>query len=478
MKDQKSFSKTSTDSGIGYTGMAMSGLAFNPNNAYSRPSDLKITDIRGCVIASNYDYPIIKVYTNQGIVGLGEVRDAGFIGQALMMKPYLIGKDPLDIEAILDSVKHLTGHGRYGGGYSAIDIALMDIAGKALGWPCWKLLGQKYRDEIPVYADTFGSTDMDKYEKLMRARLDKEFKHYKMDLRPWYLEDIPGAQVQVGTSNNFGQSQSLPTRKGLEIWGEYVERIRSVIGYDVTLGADHFGYMTVESGIELGEFMSDSKYSLAYIEDVVHFRRFDSVNINSKITEGSPIATLGFEDLFGFEGFAPFIENKSINIIHPDPLTSGGMIETKKIADYAHRFGIKTMLHCAGSPVGSTAMVHLAATIPEFISLENHALELPWWQDLVDGIEKPIIHKGGFIPVPEGPGLGITFNDEVAEKYLREPEYLTEYNPGLFEPTPEFDQKMMMAEAREKGVIGGWNADGPWWHYDENLEYGYTEERR
>lgn len=474
--DRKSFLKASTASAMGYTGMAMSGLAYNPKNAYSRPSDLEITDIRGCVIASNYDYPVIKIYTNQDIVGLGEVRDAGWISQALMMKPCLVGKDPLDIESILGSVRHLTGHGRYGGGYSAIDIALMDIAGKAMGWPCWKLLGEKRRDTIPVYADTFGSTDLDKYAKLMEARLDKGFQHYKMDLRPWYLEGIEGAQIQHGTGDSTWQR--TPTRKGLEIWGEYVEQIRGVVGYDVTLGADHFGYMTVESGIELGEFMSDSKYSLAYIEDVVHFSRFDSVNINRKITEGSPTPTLGFEDIFGFEGFAPFIENKSINIIHPDPLTSGGMIETKKIADYADRFGIKTMLHCAGSPVGSIAMVHLAATIREFISLENHALEIPWWGDLVDGIEKPIIHKGGFIPVPEGAGLGIEFSEEVAEKYLREPTYLTEYNPGLFKPTPEFDKPMLMMEAKENGLIGGFHAEGPWWHYDENLEYGYTEERR
>jgi len=466
--DRKTFLGASA---IGYSGMAMNGLAYEPRTANSRPSDLRITDIRGAVVASNYDYPIIKVYTNQDIVGLGEVRDAGWISQALMMKPYLIGKDPLDIESILRSVRHLTGHGRFGGGYSAIDIALMDIAGKAMGWPCWRLLGQQYRSEIPVYADTFGSTDLDNYTALMEARLDKEFKHFKMDLRPWYLEDHEGAQTGSGR-------QSVPTQRGLEIWGEYVERMRSVVGYDVTLGADHFGYMTVESGIALGEFMADSKYSLAYIEDVVSFRSFDTVNINRKITEGSPTPTLGFEDIFGFDGFAPFIENGSINIIHPDPLTSGGMIETKKIADYASLYGIRTMLHCAGSPIGTMAMVHLASTIRDFISLENHALEIPWWSDLVDGIEKPIIQTGGFIPVPEGPGLGVELNEDAVSQYLREPEYLTEYNPGLFNPTPEFDQPILMAEARERGLIGGFHAEGPWWHYDENLEYGYVEERR
>jgi len=85
--DRRTFIKTS----VGYAGMALSGLAINPAQTFSRPSDLKITDIRGCTVASNYDYPIIKVYTNQGITGLGEVRDMGYLGRALFLKPFLVG---------------------------------------------------------------------------------------------------------------------------------------------------------------------------------------------------------------------------------------------------------------------------------------------------------------------------------------------------------------------------------------------------
>ncbi len=459
--DRRSFIRKSA---LGYSGLMIGGLAINPLKSFSRPTDLKITDIRGCTIASNYDYPIIKIYTNQDIYGLGEVRDAGFLGQALMMKPYLIGKDPLDIEAILQSISHLTGHGRYGGGYSAVDIALMDIAGKALDMPCHRLLGGKLIDKIPVYADTYGSENKDAFARFMKKRLDMGFHHYKMDLRPRYLDGIEGAK-----------SGGYPTEKGLQVWGEYVERIRDVIGYKVSLGADHFGPMNISSGIHLGEFMANSKYSLAYIEDVVSYRAFNSININKAITAGSPTPTLGFEDIFGFEGFRPFIEENAIDLIHPDLLTSGGMIETKKIADYAYQFGIRSMMHCAGSPIGTMAMVHTAATIRDFICLENHALEIPWWSDLVEGVEKPII-QSGFIKVPDKPGLGVVLNDEVARKYLREPEYL--YKAGYFEPTPEFDQPLHWQEAIEKGIIGRWARMGPWWHEDENGDYGYIEEGR
>lgn len=457
---------------MGYSAMVSSGLAFNPKNAYSRPTDLEITDIRGTYIAANYDYPIIKVYTNQDLVGLGEVRDAGWIAQALMMKPYLVGKDPLDIESILRSIRHLTGqgrevvrdgNGRFAGGYCAIDIALMDIAGKAMGWPCWKLLGmgKKFRDEIPVYADTAAVDDLEKYAGKMQRRIDRGFQHYKMDLQPWLLEDVPGA-LEGG----------LPTQKGIEVWGEYVRRVREEIGYDVRLGADHFGPMTVETGVALGEHMAESPYSLAYIEDVVHFSNFDSININRQITKRSPTPTLGFEDLFGIESFAPFIEADAVAIIHPDLLTSGGMIETKRIADYADRHGIKTMFHCACSPIGTMANVHTAATVREFISLENHALEMPWWDDLVTGVEKPIVQQGGVIPVPEGPGLGVELNEEVARKHRRT-QNVEEYDPGFFEPTPEFDQPMFMEEAREKGIIGGYHTRGPWWHINADGEYAF-----
>ena len=163
--------------------------------------------------------------------------------------------------------------------------------------------------------------------------------------------------------------------------------------------------------------MSDSRFALAYIEDVVHYTSFNAINLNKAITSGSPVPTLGFEDIFGFEGFRPFIEHGAVSIIHPDMLTSGGMIETKKIADYARQFGVSTMMHCACSPVGTMAMVHTCATIREFISLENHALEMPWWQDLVTGIPKPIIQQGGVIRVPDSPGLGIELDeDAMADK--------------------------------------------------------------
>jgi len=119
-------------------------------NRNSAPSGLRITDMRACRVAANYDYPIIKLYTNQDVYGLGEVRDAGVEGIALILKAYVVGRDPLNIEAIMRSLRPFAGHGRMGGGYSAVDMALHDIAGKVYGVPAYRLLGDKQRSRIRI----------------------------------------------------------------------------------------------------------------------------------------------------------------------------------------------------------------------------------------------------------------------------------------------------------------------------------------
>ena len=449
----------------GLAGMAMTGLAIHPAQTWSRPTKLKITDIRGCTVASNFDYPLIKIYTNQDVYGLGEVRDAGYLGQALILKPYLIGKDPLDIEGIMESLRPHSGNGRFGGGFSGVDMALFDIAGKVLGVPAYKILGEKVRDKIPVYGDTNANVDPVIYAKRTKVRVEKwKLKHLKMDLVPRLLRDKPGAF-----------ENGIPTDKGMEYWGEYVEAIRDAIGYEVSLGADHFGRMTVDSGIRLGEAMVKPRRKLAYIEDVVPYSAPKVIEMMTQITAKSPTPTLGYEDLFGLSNFKPFISENAVSIIHPDMETSGGLMETKKIADYAYRYGIRTMFHHAGSPIGAMASVHCACTIRDFICMENHAMDLPWWEDLVTGLDKPLV-KDGHYTVPERPGLGVELNDEVVRKYLREPKYLSK--AGYFEPTPEFDQPIDRQEALQKRLIGGYHVNGPWVHLDEEGNLVNTAEGR
>jgi len=410
---------------------------FNP---YSAPSQLKITDMRACTIAANYDYPIIRLDTNQGVYGYGEVRDAGVKGIALILKAHLLGKNPLRIEEILRSIRQFANHGRMGGGYSAVDMALHDIAGKVYGVPAWRLIGDKVRDRIRIYCDTTGHKDPKVYGERMAKRKKLGFTFFKMDLYTSLVADRPGAVTDRG----------IATDKGLQYLCEYIQAVRDAIGWDVPLAADHFGPLNVKDAIRYARAFEP--YQLAWAEDLIPWRNWRGLR---QIRQATTTPVLTGEDIFGLEeGFRDLIDNEAVDIIHPDPETSGALRETKRIADYADLHGIPTALHFAGSPVGCMASVHLAATIRNFVAMENHAVDMPWWGDLVTGPAKPII-QNGYIPVPDTPGLGVELNEEVLKKYLR--------YPGYFEPTPMFDDF----------IVSGFRRVGPWWHYDEDGNYVY-----
>src|SRR6185312_14288403 len=132
----------------------MTATIENAINRSSEPTALKITDMRLAVVAANYDYPIIRIDTNQGVYGLGEVRDAGHKENALQFKSMLIGQNPCNVDMIFRAIKHFGNWGREGGGVSGIEIALWDLVGKIYGVPCYQFLGGKYRDKVRLYADT------------------------------------------------------------------------------------------------------------------------------------------------------------------------------------------------------------------------------------------------------------------------------------------------------------------------------------
>ncbi len=417
-----------------FQAVAGQGNTQSPINKYSSPSGLKITDMRACRVAANYDYPLIKLYTNQGVYGLGEVRDAGVGGIALILKSHLIGRNPLDIEANLRAIRQFSNHGRMGGGYSAVDMALHDIAGKVYSVPAYRLLGPRVRDRIRIYADTTDHKDPKVYAERMRKRKDLGITFFKMDLHSNLVADRPGALNERGVA----------TEKGLAYLCEYIEAIRDAVGWGVPLAADHFGPLTVNDAIQYAKAFE--KYRLSWAEDMVPWTNWQGLK-EIKANTTTPILT--GEDIFGLErGFDVFLDNQAVDAIHPDIETSGGLLETKRIADAASRAGIDVAMHHAGSPVGAYAGYHCASTFRSLLAMENHALDMPWWQDLVSGVRKPIVDKG-YVAVPDSPGLGLELNDSVVREHLR--------RPGYFEPTPVFDEM----------IVSGFAPGGPWPHYDE-----------
>ena len=203
-------------------------------------------------------------------------------------------------------------------------------------------------------------------------------------------------------------TRGVATAKGLEMYGEHIQAVRDAIGWEQPLAADHFGPLDVNDAIRHARFFE--QYELAWAEDLLQVGTLGSGDAPrnwrayKEIKESTTTPINTGESLFGLEeGFRPLIENNAVDIIHPDPLTSGAIRETKRISDFASMYGIPTAVHFAGSPVGCMAAVHMISTLKDFLAMENHAVDIPWWGDLVTGPAKPII-QDGYIQVPDYPG--------------------------------------------------------------------------
>jgi len=404
-------------------------------NTRSKPSELKITDLRVAVVArAPMTCPVIRIDTNQGISGLGEVRDGASKTYALMLKSRLLGENPCNVDKIFRKIKQFGGHARQGGGVCGVEMALWDLAGKAYNVPVYQMLGGKFRDRIRCYADTTSSPDPKVYGERMKKRMEQGFTFLKMDLGANLVEKVPGALTRpVGsTLREMNNTQHMftgieLTDKGIGMMADYAGGIRDVIGMEVALAADHFGHIGVNSCIRLGKALE--KYNLAWLEDMIPWQHTE---LMKQITDAVDIPILTGEDIYLKEPFLELCRKHAVDMIHPDLATSGGILETKKIGDGAQEYGVAMAMHFAGTPVSFMANLHCAAATENFVALEHHSVDVPWWEDLVQGIEKPIVNRG-FAKVPEGPGLGITLNDEVMKQHLLE--------PGYFEPTSEWDKE-------------------------------------
>ncbi len=454
-KSRRNFLKKATLSGIGLSGLINMSIedtiAQTTSNIQrsSSPSDLKITDMRVAVLSDGWRRAIIRIDTNQGIYGLGEVRDGADERYALMLKSRILGHNPCNVEMLFKIMRQFGSHGRQGGGVCAVEMALWDLCGKAYGVPAWQLLGGRYRDKIRLYADTPEVTDPQGFaDKLKKRTVEQGFTWLKMDLGIHLVNSIQGnivnnkfwgGMAQYNISDYMGYGNTLHpftqvqiTDKGLEELAKYVETIRNAVGYEIPLSADHFGHFDINNSIRFGNAME--KYRLAWLEDMVPWFYTDQWKT---VTDALETPTCTGEDIYLLkDGFKPLLDAHAVDIIHPDLATAGGLLETKKIGDYAEECGVAMAMHMAGTPVCFMANVHCAAATQNFLALEHHSVDVPWWENLVKMTGKqPMITKG-FANVPlDSPGLGIELDEEEVKKHL-DPN-----GKGYFEPTPEWDAK-------------------------------------
>ena len=407
-------------------------------NTNSSPSALKITDLRVAIVAKPgpSPCPIIRLDTNQGVYGLGEVRDGASPTYALFLKSRLLNENPLNITFLFQKIKQFGFHGRQAGGVVAVEEALWDIAGKVYNVPIYQMLGGKFRERVRIYADTEESQDPKVFAQRLKARKEEMgLTWLKMDVGINLVQKIPGT-VTAPSEMTSWERRVLPhpfvatevTELGIEKLSEYVQAAREAVGMEIPLSMDHLGHLGVNSIIRLGK--AYEKFNLSWMEDVIPWQYTDMLK---HITDNSPTPILTGEDIYLKEDFINLCEKHAVSKIHPDISTSGGILETHKIGNAAMELGVPMAMHYAGTPIGAMASVHCAAATENFLACENHSLDVPWWQDLVEGVEKPIINKG-FIAVPDKPGLGVTLNEEVVRQHLAR-------GATYFEPTPQWDHE-------------------------------------
>ncbi len=428
--------------------LALAGglLLEQPRNAYpktvntnSSPSTLKITDMRVATIVKPgpSPCPIIRIDTNQNVYGLGEVRDGASSTYALFLKSRIVGENPLQLDKIFRKIKQFGGPARQGGGVCAIEMALWDIAGKVYNAPVYAMVGGgKFRDKIRVYADTTESKNPKIYAQRMKERKEvMGLTWLKMDLGIEMVSDTPGTVTEPSELTEWEQNElehpfvaMEVTDKGIAMLEEYVAAVRDAVGMEIPLSMDHLGHLGVTI-IRLGK--AYEKYNLSWMEDVIPWTYTDQLK---EISEQSPTPILTGEDIYLKEPFRVLCERHAVGKIHPDLATSGGILETHKIGDMAAEYGVPMAMHFAGTPVSCMANVHCAAATQNFLALENHSLDVPWWSSLVQEYAKAPVVNHGWIEVPDRPGLGITLNEDVVHQHLAP-------GTGYFEPTPQWDQE-------------------------------------
>jgi L-alanine-DL-glutamate epimerase-like enolase superfamily enzyme len=364
---------------------------------------------------------IIRVNTDEGISGLGEVGLAFGVGaeggvgyMKSIAEGFLIGADPMKIEGLWETLFRksfwaLGGGPIVYGGISAVDIACWDIKGKALKQPVYQLLGGKTHERLRTYASQlqFGWDPMnpvpaktpEEYAEEARKALAQGYDAVKVNPLMFDEKGVRGW-------NNY---KILPSERVKLIYNR-IKAIREAVGPNVDIILETHAMLSETTAIRIGRALEE--FSLMYYEE-------STVPLNpkvmKKVAENVKIPLATGERLYTRWGFRPFLEEQILAVIQPDLCLAGGISETKKIADYANIYDVQVQAHVCGGPVSTAAALHLEAVIPNFIIHEHVvAATAPGMAALVEQDLQP---KNSYFDIPDAPGLGITLNDKIVNKY-------------------------------------------------------------
>jgi L-alanine-DL-glutamate epimerase-like enolase superfamily enzyme len=372
---------------------------------------VKIRDLKFIVMQGPRTYTLVKVITDSGLYGIGEGYGnpgAGVKEQMLALKPDLIGKDPLEIDAIYTGLGQRTDGSAHAlmRAVSGIEMALWDLNGKILGVPATTLLGGRFRDRVQVYDHAAPRNMLD--PKSCRAWADK----VKADTHGFTAHKFGPPRTTPENDIAHDRSNRLLTTKELANIRRGYENCREAIGasHDIMVHC-HWEY-DLRTSLQLAEAVEP--IHPLWLEDPLPPDYSDSWK---RLVAGSKVPICTGENLSRREGFKDFIINQACDIVHLDVRNTGGLLESKRIADLAHIFALPVANHNTGSMINTLATVQWAASIRDYIACETIVGQGGWMDEVVVHEGGPII-KDGHIALTGKPGLGIELNADVVKAHL------------------------------------------------------------
>jgi len=406
---------------------------------------MKITHVSTAVVESNFDWTFVKIETDENITGYGEA----FVSPGLtaIIREYgeiLTGDDPTSFDRLVRRMKSSCVHASPGAIYHAIggiETALLDLVGKKFKAPVWQILGGKYRDFVTVYADCHSGEALESITPLLvprtpawmgkpaESRAVVSLKHHGWD----------AGKDEALTPQSYGKRAAEMAARGFRILkfdvdvptpyetdeynrdlsppevdyaAELARAVRKAVGKEIGLAIDcHWNY-GVAAAVELSRALEDCR--LLWLEDPVPPENIGALAQVQRATK-TPIAT-GENHYFRLD-FQRLVTDGGLRVLAPD-VQKIGLWEGRKLADLIDLHYVNLTWHNISSPIGTLAGVHLCAAISNVLALEWHAASVPFFDDLMKGGGPPLIREGR-IRVPDGPGLGVTLDEDVAYKYRK-----------------------------------------------------------
>lgn len=398
-------SRAAGGTGAGLLGLpALAAAIQNASSPYKRPK-LKITDVRTAEVMVHGLQTHVRVYTDAGLVGQGESTDAANGTTALMkmFRRFVVGQDPLNVNALWERMRTAgIFAGAQGGQYvtalTGLEIALWDLAGKALELPVYQLMGGKFRDKVRMYCDS----DMDdplneEAEKKLAWIKSNGFTAMKIDLDE--AKDPARFDAVNWTASN-GEIDRMV---------KWVRHTRESIPKEIDLAADMHGRYDAPTGKRVA--IEVEPFHMLWLEEPVPA---EDVGAMADIRHATKTPICCGENLYMRWGFRDVFEKRAADIIMPDIQKVGGLGEAQRVANMAQAYYIPFAPHCVVSPVGTMASAHVCAAVPNFLVCEWHWINhLDLWKSFVKEGE---IIKNGHIELTGRPGLGVEMNEEAARK--------------------------------------------------------------